>query len=185
MFSILCWIKACDRGSGSLVPSLHVWPCLWLSGCRHNQTQVNLECRPHKTWYRKCLTLTPDHAQNTLAWHHLRIPNYNWFRFHFRNNVAYADILLSLLLNSSLLLYPLLHICKKASSYIAQYPVLRTVQSALHFTSLTDLFNQTLSASLGISEPYATINARSLLVHISTTVYSQVLIYSAEWTGAK
>ena len=31
----------------------------------------------------------------------------------------------------------------KASSYIAQYPVLRTVQSALHFTSLTDLFTQT------------------------------------------
>jgi len=29
---------------------------------------------------------------------------------------------------------------KKASSYIAQYPVLRTAQSALHFTSLTDLF---------------------------------------------
>ena len=29
---------------------------------------------------------------------------------------------------------------KKGSSYIAQYPVLRTAQSALHFTSLTDLF---------------------------------------------
>ena len=36
----------------------------------------------------------------------------------------------------------------KASSYIAQYPVLRTVQSALHFTSLTDLFTQTLSRLL-------------------------------------
>ena len=32
---------------------------------------------------------------------------------------------------------------KKASSYIAQYPVLRTVQGALQFTSLTDLFTQT------------------------------------------
>ena len=32
---------------------------------------------------------------------------------------------------------------KKRSSYIAQYPVLRTAQSALHFTSLTDLFTQT------------------------------------------
>ena len=31
----------------------------------------------------------------------------------------------------------------KASFYIAQYPVPRTVQSALHFTSLTDLFTQT------------------------------------------
>ena len=31
----------------------------------------------------------------------------------------------------------------KAGSYIVQYPVLRTVQSALHFTSLTDMFTQT------------------------------------------
>ena len=36
----------------------------------------------------------------------------------------------------------------KASSYMAQYPVLRTVQSALHFTSLTDLFTQTPSRLL-------------------------------------
>ena len=31
---------------------------------------------------------------------------------------------------------------KKVSSYIAQYPVLRPVQSALQFTSLAELFNQ-------------------------------------------
>ena len=37
---------------------------------------------------------------------------------------------------------------KKASSYVAQYPVLRTVQCALHFTSLTDLFTQTPSRLL-------------------------------------
>ena len=36
----------------------------------------------------------------------------------------------------------------KASSYIAQYPVLRTIQSALHFTSLTYLFTQTPSRLL-------------------------------------
>ena len=36
----------------------------------------------------------------------------------------------------------------KASSYIPQYPVLRTVQNALHFTSLTDLFTQTPSRLL-------------------------------------
>ena len=30
----------------------------------------------------------------------------------------------------------------KISSYIAQYPVLRTAQSALNFTSMADLFNQ-------------------------------------------
>ena len=37
---------------------------------------------------------------------------------------------------------------KKASSYIAQYPVLRTVQSTLHFTSPTYLFTQTPSRLL-------------------------------------
>ena len=36
----------------------------------------------------------------------------------------------------------------KTSSYITQYPVLRTVQSALHFTSLADLFTQTPSQLL-------------------------------------
>ena len=36
----------------------------------------------------------------------------------------------------------------KTSSHIAQYPVLRTVQSDLHFTSLTDLFTQTPSRLL-------------------------------------
>ena len=40
--------------------------------------------------------------------------------------------------------------------------------------------SDTISASLGSIQPYATINARRLLVHISTSVYSQVLIYTAE-----
>jgi len=40
--------------------------------------------------------------------------------------------------------------------------------------------SDTISASLGSIQPYATINARRLLVHISITVYSQVLIYTAE-----
>ena len=44
--------------------------------------------------------------------------------------------------------------------------------------------SDSISASLGSIQPYATINARRLLVHISTTVYSQVLIYTANWTGA-
>ena len=42
--------------------------------------------------------------------------------------------------------------------------------------------SDTISASLGSIQPYATINARRLLVHISTNVYSHVLIY--ELTGA-
>ena len=33
----------------------------------------------------------------------------------------------------------------KVSYYIAQYPILRIVQSALHFTSLADLSNHTPS----------------------------------------
>ena len=37
---------------------------------------------------------------------------------------------------------------EKGQFLLAQYPVLRTAHSALHFTSLTDLFNQTLSQLL-------------------------------------
>ena len=40
--------------------------------------------------------------------------------------------------------------------------------------------SETILASLGSIQPYATINARRLLIHISNTVYSQVLIYIAE-----
>ena len=67
----------------------------------------------------------------------------------------------------------------KASSYIAQYPVLRTVQSAftLYFPD-RPVHSDTISASLGGIQTYATINVRRLLMHISTTVYSQVLILS-------
>ena len=42
----------------------------------------------------------------------------------------------------------------------------------------------TISASLGSIQPYTTIIMQRLLIHISTTVCSQVLIYTAEWTGA-
>ena len=72
---------------------------------------------------------------------------------------------------------------KWVSSYTAQYPVLRTFHSTLHLISLAELFNQTPSTSLGSIQPYATINAQRLLVHISTNVYSQALIYTAEWAG--
>ena len=40
--------------------------------------------------------------------------------------------------------------------------------------------SDTISASLGSIQSYATINVRRLPIHISTTVYSQVLIYTAE-----
>ena len=44
--------------------------------------------------------------------------------------------------------------------------------------------SDTILASLRSIQPYATINARRLLVHIFTMVYSQVFIYTAERTGA-
>ena len=44
--------------------------------------------------------------------------------------------------------FPVPYIKTGQSSYIAQYPVLRTAQSALHFISLTDLFTQTPSRLL-------------------------------------
>ena len=64
----------------------------------------------------------------------------------------------------------------KASSYMAQYPVLRPFKAL--YTLLPDrpVHSDTISASLGSIQPYA----QRLLVHISTTLYSQVLIYTAE-----
>ena len=38
----------------------------------------------------------------------------------------------------------------------------------------------TISASLGNNQPYVIINAQRLLIHMSTTVYSQVRIHTAE-----
>ena len=46
----------------------------------------------------------------------------------------------------------------KVSFYTVQYPVLRTAQNALHFTSLTDLFNQIPSQLLWEASSDAAIN---------------------------
>ena len=53
-----------------------------------------------------------------------------------------------------------------------------------HYFPGRSVQSNTISTSLGSIQPHAAINARRLLVHISTSVYSQVLIYTAEWTGA-
>ena len=55
-----------------------------------------------------------------------------------------------------------------------------------HFTRYfpADLFNQTPSQPLLEASSHAAINALRLLIQISTTVYSQVLSHTAEWTGA-
>ena len=53
-------------------------------------------------------------------------------------------------------------------------PQNRSKRFTLYFPD-RPVHSDTISASLGRIQPYATINARRLLVHISTTVYSQVM----------
>ena len=67
--------------------------------------------------------------------------------------------------------------CKFLYSAVSSPGLLKAL---LHFTSLADLFNQTPSQPLGTIQTCYTINVQRLLVHISTSVYSQVLIYTAE-----
>ena len=69
---------------------------------------------------------------------------------------------------------------ENVSSYVAQYPVLRTAQSTLHFTSLEDQFNQTPSQLPWKASSGAAINVPRLLIQISTTVCSQILIHSVD-----
>ena len=99
--------------------------------------------------------------------------------FHQNFEIVSSSVPNFMLLSSSENLWHFLNLKGKlkASSYIAQYPVLRTAQSAftLYFPD-RPVHSDTISASLGSIQPYATINARRLTVHISTTVYSQVLI---------
>ena len=69
----------------------------------------------------------------------------------------------------------------KVSFYIAQYPLPGTAQSALHFTSLADLFNRTLSRLLleasnhgAPSHSWKHPATKAIRTQISTTIYSQV-----------
>ena len=71
----------------------------------------------------------------------------------------------------------------KVCFYIAQYPVHCTAQNALHFTSGRPVHSGTNSTSLGSIQPCSNY-AQRLFTHISTTVNSQVLIYTADWTEA-
>ena len=70
-----------------------------------------------------------------------------------------------------------------------QVLIYRSIQSSEPFKALYTLLPwQTCSLRhhLGFSGKHpaiCTINVRRLIVHISTHVYSQVLIYTAEWTG--
>ena len=75
-------------------------------------------------------------------------------------------------------------LCVKAKRHVLinkalSSPQDRSKRFTLYFPD-RPVHSDTISASLGSIQPYATINARRLLVHISTTVYSQVLICTAE-----
>ena len=110
-----------------------------------------------------------------------------WFSTALRNKFHKCIYVLIMQTYENLMLIQSMHsyYCKqkegKGSFYIAQYPVRWTAQSALHFLpSLTDLFIPTpFSAS-----PGSILARQQLITHISTTVYSQVLIYTAESTEA-
>ena len=72
--------------------------------------------------------------------------------------------------------------CSKKGKFVysaVSSPQDRSKRFTLYFPD-RPVHSDTISASLGSIQPYATINARKLLVHISTTVCSQVLIYTAE-----
>ena len=71
----------------------------------------------------------------------------------------------------------------KVCFYIALYPVRWTAQSALHFTHWQTCSFQ---PQLRFSRKYSSHDAitREYYSHISATVYSQALVYTAEWTGA-
>ena len=67
---------------------------------------------------------------------------------------------------------------------VAQYPVCSIAQSALHFTPWqTCPFRHQLGCSWKHSS-HGSNYAEWLITRISNTVYSQVLIYTAEWTEA-
>ena len=68
--------------------------------------------------------------------------------------------------------------------YIALYPVRWTAQSALHSPPLADLFIPTPILGFSWKHSSHAAIAQGLFTHISTTVYSQVLIYTAESTEA-
>ena len=48
----------------------------------------------------------------------------------------------------------------------------------------SELFNRTLQSSWVLSPPWTIYYAEIICSHIASTVYSQVLFYTAEWTGA-
>ena len=76
------------------------------------------------------------------------------------------------------------HCISSSCEYKSKVKAVSSLQDhSKHFTLYfpdRPVHSDIISASLRSIQPYATINARRLLIHISTTVYSQVLIYTAE-----
>ena len=68
----------------------------------------------------------------------------------------------------------------KGTFFLSRYPILGTIQSALHFNPMTDLHIPKPIRLLRETYNHAAITARRQFIHISTTVYSQILTYTAE-----
>ena len=68
--------------------------------------------------------------------------------------------------------------------YIVQYPVRCIAQSALHFSSPGRPVHSDTVLGFSWKHSIHAAIAQRLFTHISTTVYSQVLIYTAESTEA-
>ncbi len=77
-------------------------------------------------------------------------------------------------------------LCKKVyyKSYMAGHPVRLTTQSALHFTSWQTCSFQHQSDFSRKHSAKLKLLRETIFSHIYTIVYSQALIYIAEWTGA-
>ena len=73
---------------------------------------------------------------------------------------------------------------KKVRSYRAQYPILRTVQSAWLLTSLPDLFTHTLPQLIGeVSIHMLELMREDWSYTYQSLSIAKVLIYTSEWTG--
>ena len=155
---------------------------------RHTHTHTHTHTRTHT--HTHIHTQCTDQVVRVCSWEwqqwHCCTPQWHCHRMHSpslsrtslrEQTVTQADASSHWLrLNNKHINSYFLYNTVNVSSYIAQYPIVRTRQTALHFIS-----RQTCSIEHHLN---TAINAWRLLIQISTTVYNQVLVHTAEWTGA-
>ena len=104
---------------------------------------------------------------------------------HFDTDFSYIDWEINHVVNHMMFLYASQNytVKRKKGKFLysaVSSPQDRSKRFTLYFPD-KNFHWYTISASLGSIQPYATINARRLLVHISTTIYSQILIHLYSW----